>query len=186
MARSASNSDTEYHGAHLDRPDHLEREQFSISDLTEEFGCTARALRFYEDEALIAPERRGTQRLYTERDRARLAWILRGKRVGLSLAEIKAAMTRALDARQRPDGIVCGSIGAVIAVVAAIEDLGLELGKDVDVFSKQSMNILPWFRKEIGVFNEDVRAAGRELARAVIGHIDGQPASALQSLSVLD
>jgi len=62
---------------------------FTISDLCAEFGVTARALRFYEDEALIAPERRGTQRLYSERDRARLAWILRGKRVGLSLADIK-------------------------------------------------------------------------------------------------
>ena len=61
----------------------------SIGDLCDEFEVTARALRFYEDEALIAPERRGTQRLYTDRDRARLAWILRGKRVGLSLAEIK-------------------------------------------------------------------------------------------------
>ena len=63
--------------------------QHSIGELCDEFGVTARALRFYEDEALIAPERRGTQRLYTDRDRARLAWILRGKRVGLSLAEIK-------------------------------------------------------------------------------------------------
>ncbi len=61
----------------------------TIGTLCEEFGVTARALRFYEDEALIAPERRGTQRLYSERDRARLAWILRGKRVGLSLSEIK-------------------------------------------------------------------------------------------------
>ena len=61
----------------------------TIGQLCEEFGVTARALRFYEDEALIAPERRGTQRLYTERDRARLAWILRGKRVGLSLSDIK-------------------------------------------------------------------------------------------------
>jgi DNA-binding transcriptional MerR regulator len=61
----------------------------SIGELCDEFGVTARALRFYEDEALIAPERRGTQRLYSDRDRARLAWILRGKRVGLSLAEIK-------------------------------------------------------------------------------------------------
>ena len=61
----------------------------SIGELCDEFGVTARALRFYEDEELIAPERRGTQRLYTDRDRARLAWILRGKRVGLSLAEIK-------------------------------------------------------------------------------------------------
>lgn len=61
----------------------------SIGELCDEFDVTARALRFYEDEALIAPERRGTQRLYSDRDRARLAWILRGKRVGLSLAEIK-------------------------------------------------------------------------------------------------
>jgi DNA-binding transcriptional MerR regulator len=62
---------------------------YSIGELCDEFEVTARALRFYEDEALISPERRGTQRLYTDRDRARLAWILRGKRVGLSLAEIK-------------------------------------------------------------------------------------------------
>ena len=62
---------------------------FTIGQLCDEFDVTARALRFYEDEALIAPERRGTQRLYSERDRARLAWILRGKRVGLSLADIK-------------------------------------------------------------------------------------------------
>jgi DNA-binding transcriptional MerR regulator len=62
---------------------------YSIGELCDEFDVTARALRFYEDEALIAPARRGTQRLYTDRDRARLAWILRGKRVGLSLADIK-------------------------------------------------------------------------------------------------
>lgn len=62
---------------------------YSIGEMCDEFGVTARALRFYEDEELIAPERRGTARLYSERDRARLAWILRGKRVGLSLADIK-------------------------------------------------------------------------------------------------
>ena len=66
-----------------------ERRFYSIGELCDEFDVTARALRFYEDEELISPERRGTQRLYTDRDRARLAWILRGKRVGLSLAEIK-------------------------------------------------------------------------------------------------
>ena len=68
------------------RPD---REAFSISDLCAEFGVTARALRFYEDEGLISPARRGTVRIYSHRDRARLAWILRGKRVGFSLAEIR-------------------------------------------------------------------------------------------------
>ena len=62
---------------------------YSIGEMCESFGVTARALRFYEDEELIAPERRGTARLYSDRDRARLAWILRGKSVGLSLADIK-------------------------------------------------------------------------------------------------
>jgi DNA-binding transcriptional MerR regulator len=66
-----------------------EQDAFSISDLCAEFAVTPRALRFYEDEGLIAPERRGTQRIYSHRDRARLAWILRGKRVGFSLAEIR-------------------------------------------------------------------------------------------------
>lgn len=66
-----------------------DRDHFSISDLCTEFGVTARALRFYEDEGLISPERRGTQRIYSHADRARLAWILRGKRVGFSLGEIK-------------------------------------------------------------------------------------------------
>lgn len=70
-------------------PDAEGREKFSISDLSTEFGVTARALRFYEDEGLIAPERVGLSRVYSRRDRARLAWILRGKRVGFSLSDIR-------------------------------------------------------------------------------------------------
>ncbi|RYD57799.1 MAG: MerR family DNA-binding transcriptional regulator [Sphingomonadales bacterium] len=66
-----------------------DRDSFTISDLCAEFAVTPRALRFYEDEGLIGPERRGTQRIYSHRDRARLAWILRGKRVGFSLGEIR-------------------------------------------------------------------------------------------------
>ena len=76
-------------GAHLDRPDVHAREQFTISDLTSEFGCTARALRFYEDEGLISPARLGLTRVYSKRDRARLAWIMRAKNVGFSLTEIR-------------------------------------------------------------------------------------------------
>lgn len=64
-------------------------ETYSITELCEEFGVTARALRFYEDEGLIAPQRQGLARIYSWRDRARLAWILRGKRVGFSLADIR-------------------------------------------------------------------------------------------------
>lgn len=62
---------------------------YSISELAEEFGITARTIRFYEAEDLIAPQRRGQTRIYSPRDRARLILILRGKRVGFSLAEIK-------------------------------------------------------------------------------------------------
>ncbi len=76
-------------GAHIDLPDALHREHFTISDLTAEFEVTARALRFYEDEGLISPNRIGLTRVYSMRDRARLAWILRAKNVGFSLTEIK-------------------------------------------------------------------------------------------------
>lgn len=75
--------------ASIELPDQKDRQNYTISDLCEEFGVTARALRFYEDEGLIAPERHGLARIYSRRDRARLAWILRGKRVGFSLADIR-------------------------------------------------------------------------------------------------
>ncbi len=73
--------------------------RYRISELAKEFGVTPRALRFYEAQGLLNPERRGQHRLYTQRDRARLAWILRGKRVGFSLAEIKEL----IDAYDLPD-----------------------------------------------------------------------------------
>lgn len=86
---SAAKIPPAHDGAHLERPDILAREQYTISDLTAEFGVTARALRFYEDEGLIAPARNGLSRIYSKRDRARLAWIMRAKNVGFSLTEIK-------------------------------------------------------------------------------------------------
>lgn len=64
-------------------------EFYTISDLVSAFGVTSRTLRFYEDEGLLNPLRRGQMRLYSKADHARLAWVLRGKRVGFSLAEIR-------------------------------------------------------------------------------------------------
>lgn len=75
--------------AGIDTPDAKNRHTYTISDLSEEFDVTPRALRFYEDEGLISPERHGLTRVYTKRDRARLAWILRAKRTGFSLADIR-------------------------------------------------------------------------------------------------
>ena len=62
---------------------------FTIRQLCLEFKCTPRALRFYEDKGLLDPARQGLNRVYSYKDRARLQLILRGKRVGLSLAEIR-------------------------------------------------------------------------------------------------
>src|SRR5207302_3950131 len=62
---------------------------YSIAELAREFVITARTIRFYEDEGLIKPRRQGLTRLYSTHDRTRLGWILRGKRLGFSLAEIK-------------------------------------------------------------------------------------------------
>ncbi len=64
-------------------------ELFGIAELCREFGITLRSIRFYEDKGLLAPRRVGGVRVYTRRDRARLALILRSKAIGASLAEIK-------------------------------------------------------------------------------------------------
>ena len=61
----------------------------TISELAREFDLTTRAIRFYEDCGLLSPKRQGRQRIYTQRDRTRLKLTLRGKRLGLTLAQVK-------------------------------------------------------------------------------------------------
>ena len=61
----------------------------TITDLAREFELTTRAIRFYEDQGLLVPSRDGRNRIYSKRDRVRLKLILRGKRLGFSLREIK-------------------------------------------------------------------------------------------------
>ncbi|MEX0583387.1 MAG: MerR family DNA-binding transcriptional regulator [Sneathiella sp.] len=65
------------------------RVRFSITELAEEFGVTSRTIRFYEDKGLVNPERDGTTRIYSRQDRGRLKIILRGRRLGFSLQDIK-------------------------------------------------------------------------------------------------
>lgn len=67
----------------------VDRRTFSIGELADEFDISSRALRLYEEAGLLNPERVGTRRIYSERNRVRLRLILRGKRLGWSLAEIK-------------------------------------------------------------------------------------------------
>lgn len=63
--------------------------QYTISELSKQFDVTSRALRLYEESGLLSPKREGTKRIYSERDRVRLRLIMRGKRLGCSLSEIR-------------------------------------------------------------------------------------------------
>lgn len=63
--------------------------QFSIGELAKEFDITTRSIRFYEDQGLLAPQRKGQTRIYSQKDKVRLKLVLRGKRLGFSLAETK-------------------------------------------------------------------------------------------------
>ncbi|MBX3581807.1 MAG: substrate-binding domain-containing protein [Rhizobiaceae bacterium] len=100
-----------------------------------------------------------------------------------SIEQIRARTLQMMQRPNRPDGIVSGAGGATFALVAGIEDAGLRLGRDVDIVSKQSARLLHLFRPELHVVNEDIRHAGRELARSIVALIAGAPAASLRSLS---
>ncbi len=68
------------------------QETYSISELGKEFGITTRAIRFYEDKELLSPTRQGGRRIYSRADRTRLKLLLRGKRLGWPLEEIKSVL----------------------------------------------------------------------------------------------
>lgn len=72
----------------LDGPG-CEQDLFTIGELANAFGLSPRAIRFYEDQGLLSPRRAGVQRVYSRRDRARLQLVLRGKRLGFSIADIR-------------------------------------------------------------------------------------------------
>ncbi|SMF70065.1 LacI family transcriptional regulator [Neorhizobium sp. CSC1952] len=97
--------------------------------------------------------------------------------------ETRAYAERLMRSAEPPDGIISISGSATIALVAGLEAAGKRLGVDVDLVSKQSAEFLNWIRPEIYTVNEDVRQAGRELAKAVMARIDGVAPELLQSIS---
>lgn len=98
------------------------------------------------------------------------------------IEEIRARTTALMRRDNPPDGLVIGSGAATFAAVAGIEDAGFRLGRDIDVVAKESAGLLHLFRPELHVFFDDVKRVGSELARAVLGSIDGAPVATLQGL----
>ncbi|MFD1744661.1 LacI family transcriptional regulator [Rhizobium helianthi] len=99
------------------------------------------------------------------------------------LETLRSSMESLMRSGDPPDGIVSISGSSSIALVAGLEAAGKRLGHDLDMVSKQSADFLNWIRPEILTVNEDVRQAGRELAKAVIARIDGIAPDLLQSIS---
>jgi LacI family transcriptional regulator len=83
----------------------------------------------------------------------------------------------------KPDGYVSASELSTMALIAGLEDAGQILGKDFDVVTKQCSPFMAWFRPGLMMINEDHRMAGQELARAVLGAIEGKDVKSLQSLA---
>ncbi|MFC7047756.1 MerR family transcriptional regulator [Emcibacter nanhaiensis] len=120
---------------------------YSISELSEEFGITPRTLRFYEDQKLISPKREGQSRIYSTADRARLAWIMRGKRVGFSIAD----MAEVLDLYYEEGGKIKQGQITLDACRERIETLEQQK-KDIDETIEELKNIIEsvedWMTKQ--------------------------------------
>ena len=104
-------------------------QSYSIKTLSRDFDITPRALRFYEDKGILTPARRGTTRLYSERDRTRLKLTLRGKRLGLKLEECREIIDM-YDPKQSDDSLqllrLCAKIrehrGSLLLKIKDIEE----------------------------------------------------------------
>ncbi|TPW32856.1 LacI family transcriptional regulator [Pararhizobium mangrovi] len=139
--------------------------------------------------ALLAPPKHLTYYTHTQRgfsdavaavDAEEI--VLSGVSIDDTIPDVKDYIQSVMARGHRPDGIVSCAGGATIGAVPGIEAAGLKLGRDVDMVSKQSADVLEWFRPEMMVTFENIREAGKTLAHALIERIDGRPAAELQSL----
>ena len=117
---------------------------YTVTELAEQLGVTPRALRFYEDKGLVLPQRAGTTRVYTHRDRGRLALILRGKRLGFSLREIREWLDL-YDADPNQAGQMHLLVGKVRDRIEALEsqrkdlDATLEELKEIEIAASRHL-----------------------------------------------
>jgi len=117
---------------------------YTISELAKEFGITTRSIRYYEDFGLLSPARKGSMRIYSKRDRTRLRLTLRGKRLGLSLADIMQILNMY-------DGTPSTNVKQILVTLDVIAKKRAEL--------EQQFQDITAIRKELAFAEERFRAA---------------------------
>ncbi len=143
-----------------------DRRTYSIRQLCREFDVTARALRFYEDKDLLHPARRGQTRVYSSRDRARLQLILRGKRVGFSLVEIREM----LDLYDRKDG---GAVQMAVSLAkfrAQLETLKKQR-EDIEAAIETLTTGCAWMEQRLTEFRPDLLPQADDYAAALRAYL---------------
>jgi DNA-binding transcriptional MerR regulator len=126
--------------------DDMKGKIYSISELASEFGVTPRAIRFYEDQGLISPGRKGRRRIYRERDRVRLKLVLRGKRLGFALSEVKDMF----DLYDTSPGET-GQLQFLIDKIHARRDMLEQQRRDIEAVLHEMENVE---KRAIGVLSE--------------------------------
>jgi len=119
-------------------------ENCSIGDLAREFDVTLRTIRFYEDEGLLSPRRDGSRRIYSKRDQVRLKLILRGKRLGFSLADVREMLElydSAPDERQQLEKFVASLSARRAQLERQRAEIDEVLG-EIRAFERQSRKLL--------------------------------------------
>jgi DNA-binding transcriptional MerR regulator len=117
---------------------------YTISELAKEFAVTTRTIRFYEDQGILSPAREGSNRVFSNRDRARLKLALRGKRLGFSLAEIRELFELydvSRGERQRLEEFLSRLDGRRAKLAQQREDIEVMLN-EIDFFANQCRRLL--------------------------------------------
>lgn len=125
---------------------------YSISQLCREFGVTPRAMRYYEEQGLLFPARRDTARVYSYKDRARLALVVRGRRVGLSIAEIRDILDTYDEAGEAAQS--ARALKVFGKRIAALEAQRLEVDRAIEALKTASRRLAGQFPPGAGIAAE--------------------------------
>jgi DNA-binding transcriptional MerR regulator len=144
---------------------------YTISELAREFALTTRAIRYYEDEGLIAPTRQGRARVYGERERVRLKLVLRGKRLGLALAEIAELLDLYEIARNER-----AQLAKFLDLLADRRGRLLQQKEDIDAVLAEIDGVERECRRRLKDEAAAPRTAGRAPAEAPVRRLAPRPA----------